>query len=157
PLFMVLLARHTLRRDASPLEESSAWGLAFLLTGLALAVLEAGIGSHYLDAVGLVLVLPGLSLLLLGAPRTRAIALPPALGVFLVPLPPSLERFVWLSEASAAVASRLLHALHYPVIFNQTLVRLDSARVISITQNCSGASTLYAGIAFATMAAATAR
>lgn len=157
PLFMALLARHTLRRDASPLEESSAWGFALLVPGLALTVLDVGIGSHYLDAVGLVLVLPGLSLLLLGARRTRAIALPLVLGVFLIPLPTSLERFVWLSEASAALASHLLHAFHYPVIFTQTLARLDEARSVSITQNCSGASTLYAGMALATMAAATAR
>lgn len=160
PLFMILLARHALRCDASAEEESCVRGFAFLLPGLALAVLDAGVGSHYLSAIGLVLVLPGVSLLLLGARRTRVIAVPLALGIFLVPLPTSLERFAWLSEGSAAIARSLLSPFDLPVIWNQTQAVIWKEQVrlpIWISQNCSGASTLYAGIAFATMVAFTAR
>src|SRR5262245_39185811 len=157
PFFMILLARHALRRDTSAEEESSAWGFALLGPGVALAVLDAGIRSHYLSVIGLVLALPGLSLLLLGARRTRMIAVPLALGIFLVPPPTSLEQWVGLAEGTVALARPLLVPLDLPITWKQTQVILSAGYIISISQNCSGASALYAGIAFATMAAATAR
>jgi exosortase len=156
PLFMVLLARSRLRRDPIRGEESSAWGFAWLVPALALAVADAGIGSLYLSALALVLALPGLSLLLLGAHRTRAIALPLALGVFLVPLPTLLEDAVGLRTATAALAKPMLLWLGAPVVFHQTQVRLPNGG-FSISDNCSGFAALVASFAFATLLAVTAR
>ena len=156
PFFMVLLARSALRRDASTQEESSAWGFAFLLPSLALLVVDAGVRSHYLSAIALVLALPGLSLLLLGARRTRLLALPLALGIFLIPAPPSWEHTLGLSNFTAIAAEPILTALELPVMRHQTLLRMPIGE-LSVGQNCSGWSALQAGFALAALLAATAR
>jgi exosortase len=156
PLFMVLLARSALRRDPASAEESSAWGFAWLVPALVLVVADAGIRSRYLSVIGLVLALPGLSLLLLGARRTRAIALPLALGVFLVPIPTLLEDTVGLRVATSAVAKPVLQWIGAPVIWHQTQVRLPNSG-FSISDNCSGFAALVASFAFAALLAVTAR
>ena len=46
-----------------------------------------GIRSELMSAVGLVLILPGLSLLLLGARRTRLSALPLLIAAMMLPIP----------------------------------------------------------------------
>jgi exosortase len=154
--FMVLLARSALRRDAGTQEESSAWGFAFLLPSLALLIVDAGVRSHYLSSFALVLALPGLSLLLLGARRTRRLALPLALGIFLIPAPPSWEHTLALSRFTAIAAEPILTALELPVMRHQTLLRMPMGE-LSVGQNCSGLSALQAGLAFAVLLAATAR
>lgn len=156
PLFMVLLARSALRRDADAAEESSAWGFAWLVPALALVVADAGVGSLYLSVLGLVIALPGLSLLLLGARRTRALALPLALGVFLVPLPTLLEDTVGLRTLTAAIAKPILAAVDAPVVWHQTQARLPN-HGFSVSENCSGFAALTASFAFAALLAATAR
>ena len=156
PLFMVLLARSALRRDASPAEESSAWGFAWLVPAVALVVADAGVGSLYLSVLGLVIALPGLSLLLLGARRTRALALPLALGVFLVPLPTLLEDRVGLRVATAAFAKPMLEWVNAPVVWHQTQLRLPGG-IFSVSENCSGFAALTASFAFAALLAITAR
>lgn len=156
PFFMILLARSALRRDPSSDEESSAWGFAFLLPALALVVADAGVRSHYLSAFGLVLALPGLSLLLLGARRTRLIALPLALGIFLIPAPPSAEDALYLTLSTAIATDPIVEVLGLPVFRHQSLLRLPDG-VLSVGQNCSGLSALHAGFAFAALLAGTGR
>ena len=156
PLIMVLLARSALRRDPVKGEESSAWGFAWLVPALALIVADAGIRSRYLSVIGLLLALPGLSLLLLGARRTRAIALPLALGVFLVPLPTLLEDTVGLRVATARIAKPILEQIGATVIWHQTQVRLPNSNY-GVSDNCSGFAALTASFAFAVLLAATAR
>jgi exosortase len=156
PLFMILLARHVLRRDTQRGEESSAWGFAWLVPALVLVVADEGIGSLYLSAIGLVLALPGLSLLVLGARRTRALAVPLALGVFLVPLPNLLEDMVGLSLATVEIAKPILQWLGAPVVWHQTFARMPNGG-ISVSENCSGFAALTASFAFAALLGATAR
>jgi len=153
---MVLLARHALRRDAQTGEESSAWGFAWLVPAVALVVADAGVGSLYLSAVALVFELKRLSLLLLGARRTRLLALPLALGVFLVPLPTLLEDAVGLRSATAALAKMMLDWTGAPVVWHQTHVRMPTSG-FNLTDNCSGFATLTASFAFAALLAVTAR
>jgi len=50
---------------------SSAWGWLFVVPALLLHVLDLGMHTQLLSAVSFVVLLPGLSLLLLGASRTR--------------------------------------------------------------------------------------
>jgi exosortase len=131
-------------------------GLCVARPALVLVVADAGIRSRYLSVIGLVLALPGLSLLLLGARRTRAIALPLALGVFLVPIPTLLEDTVGLRVATSAVAKPVLQWIGAPVIWHQTQVRLPNSG-FSISDNCSGFAALVASFAFAALLAVTAR
>jgi exosortase len=156
PFLLVLLVRSALRRDPSSAQESSAWGFAFLAASLALVIVDAGVQSRYLSAFGLVLALPGLSLLLLGARRTRSLAVPLALAIFMLPLPTTLERGLYLSENGALLAQPMLSLLGVPAEFHQTQLRVLDAG-FSIGQNCSGFSALYGGVAFAMVLLATAR
>jgi exosortase len=156
PFFVILLARHVLKRDTDPREESSAWSFALLVPGLALAVLDVGVRSHYLGTFGLLLALPGLSLLLLGARRTRAIAFPLALTLFLIPFTPPFENLVGLTIATADTVGPIIEILGLPVDRHESLLRLPNG-VMEIGQNCSGLSALHASFAFAALLAGTAR
>ena len=127
-----------------------------VVPAIALVLADAGIHSLYLSVLGLVLALPGLSLILLGARRTRALALPLALGVFLVPLPTLFEDAVGLRTATTALAKPMLEWIGAPVIFHQTQVRMPNGG-FSISDNCSGFAALTASFAFAALLAATAR
>jgi exosortase len=153
---MALLARSALRRDGSEAPEASAWGFALLVPALALAVFDAGLRSGTLSAVALVLALPGLSLLLLGARRTRLLALPLALGVFLVPIPAAFEDPLGFASASAALVEPLVRALGIEAHRHETAFRLSTGW-LGIGGNCSGLSTLHAGVALAGLFAFTAR
>jgi exosortase len=157
PLFAYLLARSAVRRDPEPSRpESSPWGFPFLITGLALAVFDSGVRSHYLAAVGAILCLPGLSLLFLGARRTRLIAAPLALCLFLLPIPAALEDPLGISAATTAIAERLLDALGMPVLRHETAFFTKNGPV-NVSQNCSGLAVLYAGAALAFLLVCTSR
>ena len=157
PVFMALLARSALRRDAGGPAEASAWGFAFLAPGLALVVLDAGVRSHYLSVIGLLLLLPGLSLLFLGARRTRLIAVPLALSIFAIPTPEAMSDPLGLTEATSAIAARLVHALGVPAIRHGTAFVLSDGGVLSVSQNCSGLSALHAAAALSLVLAYAAR
>lgn len=153
PIIMVLLAWSRLRGDESRAEESSPWGIPFLLFGALLATIDSALHSGFLGALGLVIALPGLSLLLLGSRRTRAIAFPLALGVFLIPLPEKLPDPLGLPSATADLAVPILKAFGIPVLRNQTVFVLPTD-VFLISTNCSGVSTFYAAVFFALILAA---
>lgn len=149
PLFMFLLGRSVLRRDPNPgVEEHSAWGLALVAVGLVLAVLDAGAGTHYLAVIGLMIAIPGLSLLWLGGRRTRALAGVLALPIFLIPVPQFSADPLALTEGSAALAEPLVRAGGVPAIRRETYFVLRDG-VVGVSQNCSGLSTAYAAFALA--------
>lgn len=155
--FAVLLARHRLRDDRDPASAASPWGFALLVPGVALAVLDAGIRSHYLALFGLLLALPGVSLLLLGARRTRRIAFPLAFCLFLLPLPDGLGDPAFLPTLSAELGSRIVQAAGIPVVRSEANVELANGMVIGVSQNCSGLSIFYSGCALAVLCLATTR
>lgn len=157
PLLMVALAHGALARDAETAEEASPWGFAFLVVGLALAAADSGLGTHQLSVLGLITCLPGLSLLLLGARRTRALALPLALGIFLVPLPNVLATPLGLREITAAVAEPLLRAGGVPVLVDHLRLSLPSGDHYLVSDNCAGLQLLPAGLALALVLAGQAR
>lgn len=152
PIVMAVLARSRLRRDECRAEESSPWGIPLLVGGGLLAAIDSGARSDYLSALGLVIALPGLSLLLLGARRTRAIAFPLALGLFLIPIPPRLPEPLFLHTATAALVEPLLEALGTPTPRHQTAFLLPVGS-FGISANCSGIATLYASVFLAVILA----
>jgi exosortase len=145
PLVMGYLAYATLRRDENVEEESSVLGFAFIGAGLLLRLFDLVPQTQYVSALGLVLCLPGLSLLLLGARRTRALALPLSLGFFLVPIPQQEATHLSLQLLSAAGTLPLLRAAGYVVLRDETVLQLPGF-VVEVTEACSGFSALYAAI-----------
>ena len=148
PVLMVMLTRSTLRRMKPAPDPPSAWGLAFLLPGLLLVVLDAGASTHYLAASGFVLTLPGLSLLLLGPHRTRALALPLVLGVFMIPLPNAFATQIYLRDLTAQGVAPLLTFLGTPTLVQDSVLEL-ARHTYFIANACSGISTLYSAAAMA--------
>lgn len=152
PVCMALLAAERLRNDPRPAEAGSAWGIPWILAGAGLALLDAGMRTGLLASAGLVIALPGLSLLLLGARRTRALAGPLALGVFLIPLPERVPDPLALPTATALLAEPILKALGYAVERQSTVFVMREA-VFKVSTNCSGVATLYGATFFAALLA----
>ena len=150
PVLMVLLGRNILRRMPERPEEASPWGFAFLLPGLALMALDAGAQTRFLSAVGFVVTLPGLSLLVLGAHRTRALALPLVLGIFMVPLPPALASDLYLRLITADAVGWILNSVGISTFVGYSILELPNATFI-VGDECSGFSTLYSSVAMAVL------
>ncbi len=137
------------RRPAEP-RSASRWGFAFLLPALALHAFDAGMHTQLLSAVSLVVALPGLSLLLLGARRTRAIAFPLLFLAFALPMPLVVTQGVvmQLRQITTAAAAWALPALGIPLYAEGTTLHL-AAGSLQVADACSGFSTLYAAMAVA--------
>ena len=137
PVLMALLIARILQSRPPAPAAASAWGFAFVVPGLLLVGFDAGIHTEYLAAAGLALCLPGLSLLVLGTQRTRALALPLVLGLLLVPIPTQAAYFVGLPLAVAAVTAPLVELVGVPVVRIETMLVLPG-EVFGITDRCSG-------------------
>lgn len=133
---------------------SSAWGWLFLVPALLLHALDAGMHTQLLSAVALLLALPGLSFLLIGAPRTRAILFPLSFLAFALPIPLVLtEQIHWqLRLVATAGTSTMLPWFGVPVFAEGTTLHLASG-VVQVADACSGFSTLYAAVAVACLTA----
>lgn len=133
---------------------SSAWGFLFLMPALALHALDAGMHTQLLSAAALLLALPGLSLLLLGVRRTRAIAFPLAFLAFALPIPLAFtEQIHWqLRQVVTFVTAAAVPWLGIPVFVEGTTLHLARG-ALQIADACSGFSTLYASIAVACLVA----
>jgi exosortase len=129
---------------------SSSWGWLFVIPALALHVLDQGMQTQLLSALSLVILLPGLSLLLLGAERTRRIAFPLAFVALMLPIPlAATERLTLLLRHVAASASAVLvPLLGIPVMKVGTTLHTPNASLL-VADACSGFSTLYAAGAVA--------
>ena len=134
--------------------ESSRWGYVLLIPALAVHALDAGIHTQLLSAAALFLALPGLALLLLGSARTRLIAFPLVLLFFAIPIPlgftEPLQLVLRQIASSGTVA--VLGVLGVIVVREGTV--LDTAAgAVSISDACSGFSTLYAAVTVAALVA----
>jgi exosortase len=156
PFVIGYLVWRILSRDTDPAPESSAWGWLFVAAALALAVLDSGIGTRFIAAAGFIVLLPGVSLLLLGRRRTRALALPLTLCAFLLPLPTILGAELGLLDASADGVAWVLRRAGLPTLREGPVV-LVSNSAYSIGYNCTGFSFVYGGYAAAVLFAWTAR
>ena len=146
PVLMLLLGRNILRRMKPCDDVPSLWGFSFVVPGLLLMVFDSASGTRYLSAVGIVTCLPGFSLLLLGPARTRALALPLALGIFMIPLPNFFASQIYLRTLTADAVAPILTGMGIPTFVDKTLLELPDARFL-VANSCSGFSTLYSSIA----------
>jgi len=133
---------------------SSAWGFAIIVPALLLHVLDTGMNTGLLSAASLVLLLPGLSLLLWGVERTRAILFPLAFMVFALPIPLSLTESLHLvlRHVATKATAIVVPLLGIPVYAENTTLNLANAS-LTVGDACSGFSTLYAAAAMACLVA----
>ena len=154
PPVVAYFAYQELKPLAALPSSSSRWGFAFLIPALALHAFDAGIHTQLLSAVGLILALPGLSLLLMGTARTRAIAFPLAFLAFALPIPLAFtEQIHWqLRQIVTAGTAAGISALGLPIFVEGTTLHM-SRGAVEVADACSGFSTLYAAAAVACLTA----
>jgi exosortase len=149
PFLVAYLAHRTLQEDSRPTQaEGSPWGLPLVAAGAALALMDLSIRSGYVATVGLLISLPGLSLVLLGPRRTRALAVPLATSWLMLPIPRSLATDMQLRHITSAWVERLLDAFGYTVLREATVLHLPG-RTFVVSDACSGFATLYASLSVA--------
>lgn len=150
PFVVAYFIREELRSDQIVDAEQSAWGFLFLISGLGMIVLDSAIRTQLLSAFGMLVCLPGLSLLLLGGRRTRALAFVWVLAFLMLPIPTAfIERFDQLMRRITAAGAQPVIAL-----FGVPVGRADTTLFIpqgslSISDACSGFSPLYASVTLA--------
>jgi exosortase len=154
PPIVAFLIYFELKRFKGGPAEGSAWGFLLLVPALVLHAVDAGIHTQLLAAISIVIALPGLSLLLIGAERTRAIAFPLLFLLAALPIPLGMTEQIHMQLrliATAATAS-IVPYMGIPVFAEGTTLQLSTGR-LQITDACSGFSTLYAAAAVALLTA----
>jgi exosortase len=151
------LAWDELRRDAKTPVKGSAWGFAFVVPALSLQAIDAGLHTELLSAIALIMLIPGLALLVLGANKTRRIAFPLFFLVFALPIPLGMTETLHLvlRHLTVAATSAILPIIGITVFVEDTTLHLTNG-ALTVADACSGFSTLYAALAVATFAAYTA-
>ncbi len=150
PLLSGYFAWEALKPLGTRPRESSAWGLAFVVPALAVHAVATGLGAPLASAASIVLLLPGLSLLLLGPARTRAIAFPLAFLIFMLPIPPEATAHLHLvlRRVTTVASAAIVPLLGIQVFAEGTTLHLANA-TLEVADACSGYSTLYASIVLA--------
>ena len=143
-------------RDLPP--SASGWGFVILIPALALQALDAGMHTELLAAATIPFVLIGLSLLGLGATRTKAILIPLLFLAFALPIPLALtEQIHWqLRLIVTAATATVLPYIGIPVYVEGTTLHMAQG-ALQVADACSGFSTLYAAAAVACLTAYSAR
>ena len=133
---------------------SNPWGFAILLPALALHAIDAGMHTELLSAGALVLALPGLSLLLLGTARTKAILVPLLFLALALPIPLSFTERIHLELRHVATAgtAAIVPWFGIPVFVEGTTLNTAHG-ALEVADACSGFSTLYAAVAVAMLTA----
>lgn len=150
PFIVAYFVREELRSDQLVDTEESGWGFLFLILGLGMIVLDSAIRTQLLSAFGMVVCLPGFSLLLLGSRRTQALAFVWVLAFFMLPIPSGfIERFILLLRRITAMgAEPVIGLLGVPVGRVDTTLFIPKGPFF-ITDACSGFSPLYASVTLA--------
>lgn len=143
-----------LRPQANLSRGSSVWGFILIVPALVLLALDAGMHTELLSAFSLVVLLPGLSLLVLGLTRTKLIVFPLCFLAFALPIPLAMTEslHLYLRHVITAIVAGVLPVLGTPVFAEGTTLNLPYG-TLQIADACSGFSTLYAAAAVACLVA----
>ena len=155
PPIVAFLVYHELKPfRGRPAARGSAWGFALLVPALLLHAIDAGMHTQLLAATSIVIALPGLSLLLIGAERTRAILFPLVFLVVALPIPLGMTEQIHMQLRLIATAASawIVPALGIPVFVEGTTLHLATGP-LQVSDACSGFSTLYAAGAVALLTA----
>jgi exosortase len=158
PPLIALLSYFSLRDDADGKPAASRWGFAWLAAALALVSVDSALRTGYIGVLAVIVSLPGLSLLLLGARRTRLLAVPLSLGLLMVPVPAAIATSVGLRHVTATLVEPALHSIGVSALRRGTVIQLAGENnTFVVADECSGIATLYAGVAVAIVLACYAR
>ena len=154
PFVVAYFVRDELQRYRGPAEEGSVWGFAWLVPALLLHVVDGAMQTQLLSAASIVIALPGLSLLLLGPGRTRAILFPLLFLAFMLPIPLGVtEKVHLLLRHITARGVELAVPLTGVPLFRENLTLESGTARLFVADACSGFSTLYAAMTVACLTA----
>ena len=133
---------------------SSAWGFAILVPALILQILDTGMNTQLLSAFSLILMLPGLSLLLLGVQKTRSILFPLLFLFFTLPIPLALTDplHLLLREIATGITANVIPRFGIPLYVEGFTLHTPRGSLL-VADACSGFATLYASLAIACLTA----
>ena len=139
------LAWSQLKKMEGEARDPTLWGLAFLIPAAALHVLDAALKFQILSAISLVVLLPGLSLLLLGARRTGRLWFPLLFLGFAIPIPLVVASKIHLvlRQIASVLTEAALSGIGYDVERDGTMLQVGPES-LQIADACSGFSTLMA-------------
>ena len=145
PPIAAWLAWTRLRQVSDLPRADSRLGFLFLVPAVLLQVLDAALRFEVLSAISLILAVPGLSFLLLGRERTRAIWFSLVFLLFAIPLPLVLIRKITLvlRALAASGTGAMLSAIGYDVSREGTALQVGPES-IQIADACCGFSSLTA-------------
>lgn len=154
PFVVAYFIRDELQRFEGPAPSASAWGFAFVVPALLLHVFDLAMHTQLLSAASIVLLLPGLSLLFLGAARTWAILFPLVFLTFMLPIPLAVTEKIHLAlrHLTASGVEHLVPLFGVPLFRDGLMLDVANARLL-VADACSGFSTLYAAGAVACLTA----
>lgn len=154
PPLVAWLAWGELKRFRHQPRRSSTWGFALVVPALLMHAFDAALNTQLASAASIVLLAPGLALLLLGPDRTRAIAFPLVLLVFMLPIPLALTSRIHLALRHLAtdLTAAIVPWLGIRVFAEETTLHIANA-TLEVADACSGFSTLYASIVMALLTA----
>ena len=147
PLLIAAVAKVSILRRNPISSAGIKWGLAPLLFGLSLVVLDAGIKSLHVALIGLPFVVLGVILLFYGKSWARALATPTLLLLFFLPIASGLSSPLGLPVASAMVAEWLLSPFDMLVIRDRVSLTIDLETLYFVSTRCGGFSIVYGGLA----------
>jgi exosortase len=154
PIVAYLVYQELKRFKGQPAPRGSAWGFLLLVPALLIHAVDAGLNTQLLAAGSIVIALPGLSLLLVGIERTRAILFPLLMLAAALPIPLGMTEQIHmqLRIVATAISSAVVPLLGIPVFAEGTTLHLAQGP-LEIGDACSGFSTLYAAAAVACLTA----
>ena len=154
PPVVAWLVYQELKRFKGTSPHGSAWGFILLVPALLLHAVDTGMHTELLSAASIVIALPGLSMLLIGLERTRAILFPLLFLAAALPIPLGLTEQIHMQLRIIAtiVSGAALPFLGIPVFAEGTTLHLAPGP-LQISDACSGFSTLYAAGAVACLTA----
>lgn len=154
PVVAYLIYQELKKFQGTPTPAGSIWGFLFLIPALIIHSLDTGMHTQLLSAASILIALPGLSLLLLGVERTRAILFPLAFLAAALPIPLGMTEQIHMQLRlfTTAATALLVPMLGIPVFAEGTTLHLPVGP-LEIADACSGFSTLYAAGAVACLTA----
>jgi len=147
PFVLAYLLYEDLRLNPGLEQRGSALGFLFVIPALGALALDSAIHTNLLSAAGLVLLLPGLSLLVWGRARSRSLAFAFVIAPFMLPIPAEFvgDVHLFLREITAVGTEHLVRVIGLPVLRQDTLLMIPAGPVL-VADACSGFSTLYAAV-----------
>jgi exosortase len=151
---VIYLIWRELQKSKNLPSSPNSWGYIIFIPSLLLYMFDTGINTQLLSSFSMFLSLIGLSLLFIGAVKTKAILFPLLTLLLTLPIPLVFTETMHLMLRHIATKSVafILNKMDIPVFTSGTLLEIEGGTLM-VADACSGFATLYAAITIAILTA----